>query len=613
MLGNLLRQFLAGRTRRARTQAASTPPAAPSSGDRLDEALRLQRLGRHGDAAEMASSVLANEPDNIDALQLAGAAFLARGETRDGLAFLRRAAALAPQSANIQATLADVLAQTGDLAGALEAYRQATLVEPGFADAWAKLAWLLKGVGRYDEAEDACRSGLASSARHGMLHHVLAGTLFEQGRTGEALIEIRAALAIDPGAAAVGSELLRMLNYAEGQDPAAIFREHVVWDERHARALGEGAPAHGNVRDAQRLLRVGFTSPWFRKHAMTFFFESFVEHHDRRRLSVFLYADVDRPDDYSRRLQCHAAVWRTTAGISDEAFARLVREDGIDILVDLSGHTQPNRLLAFARRPAPVQATWNGYPNTTGMAAMDYRVTDARCDPPGRTEMFHTETLVRLPGIYMSWRTPADAPEPGPLPALAAGRVTFGSFNACFKITSGTVEMWAAILAAVPHSRLRVFAVPGGRAASHLREQFAARGVAGERLELVPRVSHESFLAAHREVDIALDTFPYHGTTTTCFSLWMGVPVVVLVGPTHASRVGLTLLSSVGLDRLAAGERAQYVQTAVRLAQDLPALAAVREGLRARMLHSSLTDGAACARAMEEAFSTMWVSWCRSG
>jgi predicted O-linked N-acetylglucosamine transferase (SPINDLY family) len=458
---------------------------------------------------------------------------------------------------------------------------------------------------RYDEAEDRCRAAIAAAGDSAARRHALAGVLFEQGRVEESIVELNASLTLTADAPAVHSDLLRAMNYHDGFDPQTVYEAHTEWGRRYAEPLSRGAAAHANDRDPARRLRVGYVSPYFRKHAVTFFFESVVQHHDRSAFDLVLYADVPRPDDYSERLRSYGAQWRSTVGLSDAALAQMVRNDAIDVLVDLSGHTPGNRLLAFARKPAPIQVTWNGYPNTTGTIEMDYRVTDARCDPPGATERFHTEKLVRLPEIYMSWQAPAGTPAPGPLPASSAAGVTFASFNACYKVTPTIVRLWSRILDELPASRLVLFTVPRGRAEERIRRLFAAEGITGSRIETRPRVSHEAFLEAHREVDIALDSFPYHGTTTTCFSLWMGVPVVSLVGPTHVSRVGLTLLSSAGVPDLAAFNADDYVAAAVRLARNMPELVALRVGLRERMLRSPLMNGAACAKALEDAYRGM--------
>jgi protein O-GlcNAc transferase len=289
----------------------------------------------------------------------------------------------------------------------------------------------------------------------------------------------------------------------------------------------------------------------------------------------------------------------------------LIRREGIDILIDLTGHTPGNRLLVFARRPAPLQMTWNGYPNTSGMQAMDYRITDALCDPPGTTEPLHSERLLRLPGPFMSWQAPKDMP----LSKAARHRRTplFGSFNACYKLSATTLALWARILTALPHARLLLAAVPAGVAEQRVRVAFQTAGVDPARLDFRPRVTHEAFLELHKEIDIALDPFPYHGTTTTCFSLWMGVPVVTLAGATCVSRVGVSLLTHCGLSWLVARDQEQYVRIACELAHAGDRLDELHATLRARVEASALTDGNACARSLEAAWREAWIEWCARG
>ncbi len=610
MLGSLLKRLL----RRGADPPSGTRTglAAPGAGAEawLEEALRLQQGARHGELVALCESILQRKPQDVEALQLLAVALCALGRSREGLAHLHRVTELTPELAEAHANLATVLAATGDAEGAIAGFREAVRLRPDFGEAWNGLAALLKTQGRYDEAEHCCRSGLSANGHYAGLYHVLSGALFEQGRVDEAISAVRAALAAAPDLPAAHSDLVRMLNYADNQEPAAIYEEHRAWGERHARTLTEAALPHRNDPDPARQLRVGFVSPYFRKHAMTFFFESVVEHHDRGSTNIFLFADVAQPDEYSERLKAYGAKWRSTVGLNDDQLAQAVRDDAIDILVDLSGHTPYHRLLAFARRPAPVQVTWNGYPNTTGMTAMDYRITDAFSDPPGTTEALHSETLARLPDIYMTWRPPADAPDVGALPASASGHITFGSFNSCFKITPALVALWARLLQAVPQSRLMLLTITSRGAERHIRNLFAGHGVSPDRLELLPRMTHEEFLAAHQRADIALDTYPYHGTTTTCFSLWMGLPVVALAGPTHVSRVGVSLLSNLGMREWIAHSRDEYVDVATKLASDLSALAATRSGLRQKMLDSPITDGVRGARALESAFRKIWSAWC---
>lgn len=604
MLGNLITRWLGRRAAPRGPEETGTPWIA--------EAFRLQRLGRHREVAELSRSVLAREPDNVDALQALAAAHFALGDSAAGIDCLRRVAEVAPESPEIQANLSAALARTEDLTGAIDGYRRAVALRPEFAEAWNNLALLLKALTRYDEAGDCCRSGLEAAPRHAALHHTLCGVLFEQGRVDEAIAEARMALAIDPNAASAGSDLLRMLHYADGQDPTMVYREHRAWAERHARPLESEAPPHTNDPDPARRLRVGYVSPYIHKHAVTFFLESVIQHHDRRNLEVFLYADVERPDEYSQRLQAHGAKWRKTLDLSDAQLARLIRDDAIDILIDLSGHTSHNRLLAFARRPAPIQVNWLGFPSTTGMASMDYRITDAFCDPPGTTEHLNSERLVRLPGIYMAWRPLEHMPDVGPLPALQAGYVTFGSFHSCFKITPSMAALWLRILGEVPESRLTLLAISSEAAQRRARELFAGKGIDPRRLEFLPRLTFDDYLAAFQKVDIALDTFPYQGATTTCFSLWMGLPVVVLAGATHASRADVSMLSNVGLPQLVAHTGGEYVKIATHLAADPDHLAGLRAGLRGMMAQSPITDGLSCARNLESALREMWLTWCRA-
>jgi predicted O-linked N-acetylglucosamine transferase (SPINDLY family) len=606
MLGSLLKRLFGSR---APATAAAAPNATAFDQRWIEETLRLQQQGSQQEAVARCEAALAHAPDQVDVLNLLAAALLTQGHAQEGIRHLRRATALAP-SAKGHAHLGDVLAATGDFDGAIASYRAAVAQDADFADGWSTLAALLKALARYDEAEECSVAGLRAAPRDAALKHTLATVMFEQGRVEEAIATLRESVALEPANPAAHSELLRMLSYSDRQDPAEIFREHRAWAELHARALEEAAPPHRNDPDPARRLRVGFVSPYIHKHAVTFFLESVIEHHDRAQLEIFLYADVARPDDYSERLQAHGAHWRGTLDLDHAKLAQLVRDDSIDILVDLSGHTANNRLLAFARKAAPVQVNWLGFPSTTGLPGMDYRITDAWCDPPGMTEHLNSEKIVRLPGIYMAWRPPDGTPAVAPLPAATNGYVTFGTFHSAFKITPTIAALWARILQRVPGSRLRVLALSGAGAERHARELFVNCGMDPARLDLLPRLAFDEYLASFRHVDIALDTFPYHGATTTCFSLWMGLPVVVLEGTTHASRADVSMLNNVGLPQFVAKTGDEYVGIAARLAHDLPQLAELRANLRGMMARSPNADGRACARNLERAFRKMWVEWC---
>jgi predicted O-linked N-acetylglucosamine transferase (SPINDLY family) len=333
-----------------------------------------------------------------------------------------------------------------------------------------------------------------------------------------------------------------------------------------------------------------------------------------RRGFLYCYSDVRRPDAVTARIRKSAVVWRELRGLSDPQAADLIRRDQVDILVDLAGHTARNRLLVFARKPAPVQVTYLGYPDTTGLNTIDYRLTDAWADPPGQTERFHTEELVRLPRGAWCYRPPEDAPAVEDLPAWSAGSITFGCFNNFAKVTPRMIGAWADILRDVPGARI-ILKSPVLMESSTRRlalERFRAHGIEGARVGLFGPVEPEQHLAFYNWIDIALDTFPYHGTTTTCEALWMGVPVVVLAGATHASRVGVSLLASVGLADWAADSLEAYVERAVRAARELDRLRLLRAGLRERMAQSPLTDAKVLTRDLEAAYRRMWRRWCES-
>ena len=354
-------------------------------------------------------------------------------------------------------------------------------------------------------------------------------------------------------------------------------------------------------------------SPDLREHACAYFIEPLLRHLDREQFEIYLYHDHFREDAVSARLKAHAAVWRNFVGQPAAVVEKTIRADNPDILIDLAGHTGLNRLPLFARRLAPVQATYLGYPDTTGVPAMDCRFTDAVADPVGEADKFATEQLVRLTGSAWTYAPPADAPEVAPAPCLKNEHVTFGCFNNLAKVTDPTLALWGKILREVPDSRLRIKGKGFGDAA--VRKQYEERmsrlGLPVDRVDLLERTAEaKDHLALYNEVDVALDTFPYHGTTTTCEALWMGVPVVTLVGEAHMSRVGASLLSSVGHSTWGAKTEAEYFQIAISLAKNRAALAATRSGLREQMRQSDLLAHQAQACRFGQALRECWSEWC---
>jgi len=620
----------------------------PSIQEMFEQAKQHQQAGRLAAAEELLRQILQQEPNHADALHLLGVVLYRSGRAEQAAEHIRRAIEADPSRGDFHSNLGLVLAESGRGQEAIAAFRRAVQLRPDLAQAWANLAVALENAHRSEDVIAAYREALRLSPQEAQwwfslgialgnteqweeavaaFRHVLAlmpdsavaafklgNALCSSGQVEGAVAAYRQAVTIDPDLLPARDNLLITLFDLAEMQPAEILLQHIQWERQHARPLAGQIQPHDNDRSPQRRLRIGYVSPDFREHSVAFFLENLLAHHDPNQVEIFCYAQLPKPDQTTARFQQLAHHWQLTTGQSDAQVAELVRRDRIDILVDLAGHSSGNRLLVFARKPAPVQVTYCGYPGTTGLTTMDYRLTDAYADPPGQTDAFHTEQLVRLPRTFLCFRPSAAAPAVGPVPALASGRVTFGSFNHLAKITDPTVELWSQILRQVPGSRLLLKSWGLGDAAPQrqLLDRFAARGIGPDRLEMHAWIpSPGGHLELYHRVDIALDTHPYHGTTTTCEALWMGVPVVSLAGQHHASRVGVSLLSNVGLPQLIAEDAQGYVQIAVGLANDRSTLTELRIGLRERVADSPLMDAPAFARNVEAAYRQMWRRWCQ--
>jgi protein O-GlcNAc transferase len=602
------------------------------------------QAGRYEVAADLIGRAIrlnGNDPAYFSAL---GNACFALGDFAAAVAACRETVRLAPGDANGHCNLGTALSRLGTLDAAVAAYREALRIEPDYARAHANLGTALYDQGQHDAAVAAYREALRINPDDAGVNCNAGAALHSQGKLTEAATAFRAALRIEPGYlkaignlgtaladlgnhdeavaayqealrlkpdhAEAGSNLLLCLNYDGRCSNAELFAAHRAFDKRHGRAASPAT--YANDRATERRLKVGYVSPDFRGHSVAFFLEPLLEHHDRNQVELFCYADVSWPDAVTERFKALADRWLVTAGMSDAALAERIRHDGIDILVDLAGHMAGNRLPVFARKPSPVQVTWLGYPNTTGLAAMDYRLVDAATDPQGEADAFASETLVRLVDGFLCYGAPPAAPAPAPPPCLAAGFVTFGSFNNPTKLTAACLDAWATLMARIPDARLllkgRSFADAALRAS--FLQALAERGVSVQRVELLAwRPDTAAHLSLYERIDIALDPFPYNGTTTTCEALWMGVPVVTLRGDRHAGRVGASLLTQVRLPELIAGTVAAYADIAAALVRDPDRLTDLRLSLRSRMAASALCDAPAFAHKIESAYRDMWRRW----
>ena len=518
-----------------------------------------------------------------------------------------------PDDVEAHCNLGAALIEQRKLDEAIAAFRRAISIQPDHAEAHYNIGVVLAEQGKLDEARAAYRQAIDIRPDYAEAHSNLGKVLVDQGKLDEAIAAYRQSIVVKPSYVQAYSNLAFCVNF-QNWTPTAEHAAHHEWHERFGRPVSASI-VYANEREAGRRLKIGYVSPNFREHSIAFFLEPLLEAHDRQVFDVFCYAEVPRPDAVTARLKGYAGHWLGTVGLSDDAMAERIRMDGIDILVDLAGHTANNRLGVFARKPAPVQVAWLGYPNTTGLQTIDYRLVDAVTDPVGEADACASETLVRLNGCFLCYAGSRDAPEPATPPGLTGEMVTFGSFNNPAKLSPATLDAWGKLLAELPQARLLLKGKPFADAATRalFLSRLSERAVAAERVELVDWLpSATAHLELYNRIDIALDPFPYNGTTTTCEALWMGVPVVTLRGDRHRSRVGASLLTQAGLTDRIAGSLEEYLEIATALAADPDRLRDLRRTLRPRLAASALCDGPAFARKIEATYRAMWQHWCKT-
>lgn len=604
----------------------------------------LRELGQFDEATHCFRRALALKSDFAEAHHNLGNVLMGQSHLEEAAACFRRALEYQPNSVEAQIHLGNVLVAQGRFDEAVDCYRRALRIQPAFAKAHNNLGILLTQLGLWDEAHACLEQALALkpdfAEAHNNLgnffrergrldeavasferalalkpdlaeaHNNLGGVLKDRGQLDEAIACYRRALALKPDYAEAHSNLILALHYRSGHEPAIIHDELRRWRERHARPLARFIRPHPNDRSPARRLRIGYVSPDFRSHPVGWFLLPLFAAHDRAACELFCYSAVPRPDQVTLQLRAHVAGWRDLAGQTDRQAAEMIREDRIDILVDLALHTARNRLPIFAYKPAPIQATYLAYPGSSGLDTIDYRITDPHLDPLDAEPWPETEEPFRLPETYWCYQPNVDPrPEVARLPALVRGHITFGCLNNLCKVTPATLATWSRLLVAVPHARLMLHAKPGGHRA-RLLSFFAANHVDSSQLDFVDHLPAAQYFQAYQSIDIGLDPFPYPGGITTCDALWMSVPVISQAGPSPVTRGGLSVLSNVGLSELVARSTDDYVEKAAALARDLPRLGMLRATLRGRMERSPLMDAARFARNLEAAYRVMWHRWC---
>ncbi len=572
----------------------------------------LSRLGRFEEALAAYDTAIGLQADYAEAHAGRADALRDLGRFDEAIAAYTTVIGIVPDHVVAHNNLGNALRHAGRHEESLAAYDRAISCKPDYAEAHSNRGTVLADLRRFEAALAAYDQALHFKPDHAEAHSNRGAALSDLGRNVEAVAAFDEAIRVTPDYAQVHSNRLLALHYGKtggGQSFLPYARQYGTQFDRPSPAV-----PFGNVSDPARRLRIGYVSADFRRHPVGFLLVEVMANHLPSAVEVFCYSNDPRDDELTARLRASANHWRSLVGLSDERAAELVRADGIDILVDLSGHTAGNRLPMFARRPAPVQATWLGYFGTTGLAAMDYVLADRFVVPEGE-EAFFTERVRRLPNSYLCFSVP-DVAVPDAEPSDASARpLTFASFNNHSKTSPSAVDLWAHVLKRVPGSRLllKTRALGDVAARRRLRESFASHGIPPDRLVLEKDVPRAELLAAYRRVDVALDPTPYGGGVTTLEALWMGVPVVTLRGNTWVGRVSESILTTAGLPELVAGSEAEYVEIAARLATDAARRTALRAELRGVVEASPLFQPGGFARDLEAAYRSMWRAWCSRG
>lgn len=579
--------------------------------DALKKAFALHAEGRTFKAEQAFRKILEASPNNPLALNYLGTLELDRGQFDRAIAYFQAAVAASPGTPDYHYNLGNAFCFASKWREGEHAFGRALQLSPQSPDAWNNLGLALMRQARSAEAVQAFERAVTYRPNFSDAWNSLGCALKDLGQLDAALAALAKAVEHRPDYNDAASNLVYSLNFRPEVDPATLLRESRKWSARFVDPIAAAAPRdYPNNCDADRPLRIGYVSPDLRAHAVGIAMLPIMANHDHAQFEIECFSDVLREDDITARLRSGADHWHAASALSHDQLAALIRERRIDILVDLTMHMARNRLLTFARRAAPVQANFIAYPATSGVTGIDYRITDRFLDPPGQTEQFNSETLLRLPNSFWCMAEREQSPDVGDLPARSAGHVTFGSMNNACKISPPTTALWARVLAAVPDSKLLMHSLAGGMTRDHVVKQLIDHGVAAERIELVGMQPKRDYLATFNRIDICLDPFPYNGGVTTCDSMWMGVPVISMPGQTSVSRGGESILRTLGLDELLAANEPKYIEIARALAGDLDRLATLRASLRDRLRRSPIMDGKSFTRGVEALYRRMWQSWC---
>lgn len=542
-------------------------------------------------------------PKHHSAYSYLGNIYKQRQDYVKAIDYHQKAIQITPQAAEVFCNLGIVFQEVDKNAEAIQCFEKAIQLNPKIVEAYFNLGNTYFHLGNLTDAIRYYEKAIEHRPGYKEGYNNLGNALLNQARVDEAIECYKKADA--------PSNQLMVLNYSDTQTPESVFEQHRAW----AAKLETKTPEISNFHDKSpdRKLRIGYVSPDFRKHVVATFFEPILQFHNQEKFEIFCYDNQPRSDKVTEKLKNLGGKWRRIINLSDLEVVKLIREDQIDILIDLTGHMANNRLPLFALKPAPIQMTYLGYPHSTGLQTIDYRISDVHADPEGMTECFHSEKLLRFKQTAWCFQPPSNLPEVVNPPSLETGRITFGSFNNSIKISPLLIEIWSKLLHQIPSSRLLLKSrhLGDNGLKEYFYQHFSKHGISSDRVELFPwEPTTEQHFASYQKIDIALDTFPYHGTTTTCEALWMGVPVITLAGKTHASRVGVSLLSNLNLSELVADSAADYIRIALELTKNPQKLKTLRIGMRERMKASPLLNAGCFAQDLEKLYRTAWQQWC---
>jgi predicted O-linked N-acetylglucosamine transferase (SPINDLY family) len=608
--------------------------------------LALHQSGKSAEGLALMAHSVERAPSDASFLGNYGEALRSVGRQLEAVPLLERAVGLRPENPSYQLNLGVALQGLGRLEAALNAYKDCLRLKPDHPGALNNLGNVLRLMRRYDEAEKCIREAARLAPDNAMIRASLANLLLEGRRLSEAQAECAEALRLNPDLPnawnnqgqilanlmrqreaiecyekalqlspdyrGASSNLLLTLNYVDPPEPTRIAKAYREWGERFCARYRRDPRPFPNSPDPQRRLRIGYMSADFREHPVAFFLEPLLRNHDREQFDITLFSTCAERDDVTEMLERFAGAVHSLVGLAPLEAADLVRSAGIDILIDLTGHTEDGRMDVLATKCAPVQGSYLGDQNTTGLPTVDFRVTDADVDPPGVDDRY-AEALERLDRPFFAYSDLSRSPPVNPSAAEIDRRFTFASFTKVLKLNEATMDAWVEVLHRVPDAVLRVsgFGWDHPEVASKLFDAMRSRGVERDRFELAPVRQLGEYFQSHHELDLILDTFPFNGHTTTVHALWMGVPTVTMAGPTYASRMGLATMKAVGLDDFVAYDRAEFVKLAVERASERQRLRELRRELRPRMLASPILDGAGLARAIEAVYRRRWAKWCQ--